>query len=154
MTNNRLKRTLEFDLADAPMLVGALSIAACTAKMCGFSKAAERLREYQKLVKEFSPPASDLFDDEAWAEIGMELSSAKTFKVTIDKLRWEQGEFNHWSGGAIVIEIGERRWYDRRMCDRFKPGAVEVEAVCRALQEIAPMDCVGSFDDRTKDRPY
>jgi hypothetical protein len=104
------------------------------------------------VIKQFEPEEAKHFAEEAWGEMGMALAESKSFQVNIDKGHWEK-EFNHWSGGYLYVQIGERRWCGNRGFDRFKPGAPEVEALCKALQEIAPMDCVGSFDNRLQDRP-
>jgi hypothetical protein len=153
MTNDRTKRTLTFEVSDAPMLVHALSIAACTARMCGHPDAEKRLREYLAVIKQFEPDEAKHFAEEAWGEMGMALAQAPSFHVKIDKGRWEN-EFNHWSGGYLYVQIGDRQWCGNRGFDRFKPGAPEVETLCKALQEIAPMDCVGTFDNRLQDRPW
>lgn len=147
MTNRPNTRSLEFEVSDAPMLVHALAIAACTAKMCSRPDAEQRLRKYQEIVAKFAPPEAKMFDEEVWAEMGMALVGAQRFHVKIDKSRWET-EFNPWAGGVLIVEIGGKKWQDNRVVERHKPGAPEVKAVCKALQEIAPVDCVGTFDNR------
>lgn len=145
LTNNATKRTLEFELADAPMLAHALQIEATTAWMSRKHDVKNRLMMYHALIEKNVAKAALLFDGEDWAEIGMALRNAETFMVTIEKRSWEES-FNTWYGGVLVVLIEERRWCADTFTP-FLPGAPEVLTVHAALSEIAPMDCVGSYDD-------
>jgi hypothetical protein len=145
--NSRLKRTLEFDLTDAPMLVHALSIAAATAKMCGLKDAEQKLRAYKAILAQFVPPEAKLFEEEAWAEIGMALATSPTFLVSITRARWEHGQpLYRWSEGMVTVTMPGRQWQsDRRTL--YKPGAPEFKAVFDVLSALAPIGCEGSLKD-------
>lgn len=143
--NGRHKRTLEFDVMDAPMLAAALRLAACTAMMCGHKDAQKRLDQYRDVVAQLVPPEAKLFDEECWAEIGMALADAPTFEVSIRATRWDPKP-SRWSQGKIVVTIGKRSWENDRI-QRYAPGDPTFKAVFDVLQQLAPIDCVGTLQD-------
>jgi hypothetical protein len=142
--NNRLKRTLEYDLGDAPMIMAALRLAAATAMMCGHPQAEKKLRIYQKMVAAHIPPEATGFDEEAWAEMSMALTIAASFRVTIER-RFPQ---DYWGDGYLAIHVGGRRYLgDRGVSSQVKIGDTkQPEALYQALLELAPMDCEGTWD--------
>lgn len=146
-SNNRLKRTLEFDVADGPMLMAAVRLAACTAMMCSHRDAEKKLRVYQQMFAQHVPAAAARFDEETWAEIGMALMAATSFHVTILPKRWERDR-SWWREGALAVTIdGATFLGDHGVSPYVKRGDdAPPQALCEALQELAPMDCQGSWD--------
>lgn len=143
MSNGPGKFTMEFDRADGPMLVHALQIAACTALMCGHSQAQARLQTYRDAFKAFAPPEAKFFDEEAWAEIGMALVTAKSFKVMLVARSWQR-DYRWWDEGVMRVEIGDKAFEGRN--EYVKRKDLETpKAVLAALQELAPMACVGEL---------
>jgi hypothetical protein len=143
--NKRLKGTLEFDIADAPMLVHAMSIAACTAMMCGHKDAQKKLDAYKKVFAQFAPPEAAFFDEETWAEMGGALLTAKSFHVTVTEPKWNR---NHWwSQGYIEVTIDDRR-FGGGAANQIKRGGPEIEAIHNALAQLAPLDCTSTFDNK------
>lgn len=145
--NKRLKRTLEFDLADAPMIAAAFRLAACTAMMCSHKDADKKLRAYEAVLKQFVPEAASHFDAERWAEIGMALIDAKDFRVTIEPRRWER-DASWWREGVVVVYVGKKRFEaDGMKLHGVKRGDDEtIKGLHEALTELAPLDCQGAWD--------
>ena len=143
MTNNRLKRTLEFDVTDAPMLMHALRIGACTAMMCGHKDADQKMRAYEAILKQFVPEAAKMFDEEVWASMGIALTTAKAFEVTLIRDRWERQSWYAPKGRLAVIvreKIFQAGW-DHKYA--FDDPALRL--LYDTLTEIAPLDCVGTI---------
>ena len=147
MSNDRLKRTIEFDLMDAPMLVHAMMIAANTAKMCGHRDAEKKLRAYQAVLKTFVPPEAAHFDEEAWAELGMALMEAQHFHVTVTQKSWEHHKW--WSEGHLTVICQGRAYKANRGSDCYVKRGDDTapQALYKVLKELAPMDCAGSWDN-------
>ncbi|AFU88116.1 hypothetical protein CcrColossus_gp246 [Caulobacter phage CcrColossus] len=148
MTNDRLKRSIEFDLTDAPMLMHAMSIAACTAMMCGQPGADKKLRAYKAVFQAFVPPEAAGFVEERWAEMGMALMTAKTFHVTVLPRSWESSK-TWWSEGYLTVILDGKPYHaDRGVSPYVKRGDdAAPQALHRYLQDIAPMDCIGTWDN-------
>lgn len=144
MSNDRLKRTLEFDLTDAPMLAHAMRIAACTALMCGHKDAQKRLDQYQAFLAQLVPPEAKHFEEEVWAEIGMALGEAKSFRVTLCKDSWRNHQWVR--EGRIVVHVDDRTFDASKGFERFGWDAPELKAVFKMLTELAPMGCEGILD--------
>lgn len=147
--NMRLKRTLEFDVTDAPMLMHAMMIAANTAKLCQHPDAERKLRAYQRMFQAFIPPQAMRFEEEAWGELGMALMDATRVTVFIAPKAWEEHR-TWWSEGRLAVRIwraGEDAepltFYGDRRHDSYvqKNDIVSVQALVRVLQELAPMGC-------------
>lgn len=158
MSNSQNKRTLEFDVTDAPMLLHAMSIAAATAHMCGHPLARKRFDQYKAMLKAYVPPEADLFDEEVWGEMGMVLSSAKAFTVRADLSTFHQGckDRGEYVGRYMTklvlyvdIDTGTKvRTYEARYGVKLEPeGDPRVKAVYDVLAELAPLDCQGAFKD-------
>ncbi len=136
--DNRTKATLRFDISDAPMLFHAMVIARNTAWMSGRHMAKERLERYKAMIAEVMPPITNRFDEEGWAEMGMTLCTAPSFRVHFVK-------GHSWDKMArCMITTGEQTWGSRR--EDFDPNSADAEAVFEALQQIAPLDCEGVLD--------
>lgn len=144
--NARLKRTLEFDLHDAPMLVHALSIAACTAMMCGHPDAEKKLRAYKAMLAAFQPPEAKHFEPEHWAEMGEALLQAKDFHVTIIPRSFER-KWSWWSEGVLAVHVqGQTFTADCGVSPYVKRGDdAAPQALHKVLKEIASMDCAGTW---------
>jgi hypothetical protein len=150
MTDNaRLKRTFEFDLADAPVLMRAFSIAACTAMLCGHHTAKRRLDEYKAMMAQFVPPEAALFDEEEWCEIGIALVDAESFSVVLEAPRWERDRGTFWRG-LITVRVGDKVWQSDST-ERYERGDPKIAAVHRVLAELAPIGCEGILDDGNKE---
>lgn len=144
--NGRRMRTVEIDLADAPMLAGAMRLAAGTALMYGHSqaKARERFQRYRAMFKELSPPEAFLFDNEEdWCEIAIAMDGAPDFEVT-----WEKGRWPDYDKGHACVRVGDRAWHIRRETIT----AERSEAIGAALEDIAPMTCVRVRKEPDEDR--
>ncbi|USN14081.1 hypothetical protein KABACHOK_02450 [Brevundimonas phage vB_BpoS-Kabachok] len=158
MSNSRNKRTIEFDVTDAPMLMQAMGLAAATAMMCGHPGARKRFDQYKAMFKAFVPPEADLFDDEDWAQMGMALAKAKAFRVIADLDRWDKakkarGEYvGRYTKLALSVEIdvGDDTYtVAAKYGVKLEPeGDPRVRAVYDVLADLAPMDCQGSCHDR------
>lgn len=149
--NKRLKATLEFDIADAPMLVHAMQIAACTAMMCGHKDAQKKLDAYKQVFAQLAPPEAKFFDEEEWAEMGLALLTAASYHVTIAEPKWHRGHW--WSTGFIQVNIDDRE-FSGSAASQLKRGAAEIEAIFKALGELAPIGCEGTFDNKEKESTW
>jgi hypothetical protein len=150
--NNRLKRTLEFDLTDAPIIAHAFAIAATTAMMCGAPNAKQKMIRYMEIIKQVMPVEATWFDDQHWCEIGVALGTATGFLVTILPPKWDKdfpnpSKINMYKGGIISVVIGQKVWQDNRLCKHTLPGSSDVKALHDVLKEIAPMSCDAAYYD-------
>lgn len=150
--NNQLKRTMEFDLTDAPMLMAAVQTAVCVAFMNGKGGAKKRLKQYQEHFQQLIPEAAKRFEEETWAEIGMALRDAETIHITIVPRSWEQ-EKSWWSDGPMRVSIrnaegAERKFHsDAGLGSYVKRGDnAIVQQLAETLTELAPMDCIVTWD--------
>lgn len=89
MDNKRNKFTIEYDIADLPMVVHALAIARNTAMMCGHTVAKERLEHLRKIVDGLVPPAARVFDDQVWCEICLAIYDSPEWSVDIARPNWK-----------------------------------------------------------------
>jgi len=134
-----MKRTLEFDLQDAPMLVHALLIGANTAMMCGNKEAQKKLRAYGKMLEPLVPPEAQHFDPEVLAEIGGALQDASFCEVSFQPQPWNKFLF---MGARLEVKIGERVWASNHRTYNVRTDMSVLEAVTQMLQEWAPLECV------------
>jgi len=152
MSNRPNHFTVEFHEGDAPMLVHAMSIAACTAMMCGHKGAQERFRAYQKQFEPFVPAISKLFDEEQWAEIIMALQKVDRFELEFQPRYdrwWKKDEPDPTEEGYLTVVIGERRFTakgwnlkrDEKLCRKH------IEETMLTLNRLAPMDCTGTVTE-------
>ena len=158
MSNSRNKRTFEFDVSDAPMLLHAMSLAAATAMMCGHPRAKERFQQYRDMLKQFVPAEADLFDEEVWGEMGMALAKAKAFRVRVDLSPYhkgcqERGEYisRHLTKLRLYVEIdvgSKTKTFEAKYGVECEAQAdPKVKAVYDVLVDLAPMDCQGACLD-------
>lgn len=147
MDNGRRKLVLEFDEMDAPMILHALRIGATTAMMCGHPDAKIRLNKYCEFVKQFIPPAAQLFGEEEWGEIGIAMDGQTEFTVFLAPLTWRETEYWNpkYSEGQIVVRVGRRAW--RSNDSNFRQGDERVQLVLDTLNQLAPMDCKGRITE-------
>lgn len=162
MSNMKNKRTLEFDVSDAPMLIHAMQIAANTAMMCGHPDARKRFQAYRKVFEQFVPAEAAWFDEETWGDIGEALVTATGFHVYLDltrfeKLALERGERISWRAREdldLVIDFRQGEEIVRRFKSKYgfkgKAGDPRVAAVFKVLDDLAPMTCEGSFSDKAE----
>ncbi|USN16148.1 hypothetical protein PAPPERLAPAPP_04070 [Brevundimonas phage vB_BpoS-Papperlapapp] len=159
MSNSRNKRTFEFDVTDAPMLLHAMSLAAATAMMCGHPDAKRRFQSYRDMLKEYVPVEADLFDEEVWGEMGMALARSQAFRVRIDLSPYhrgcqERGEYisRYLTKLRLYVEIdvgSKTKTFEAKYgveCEAQDDP--KVKAVYDVLVNLAPMDCQGSCHDR------
>lgn len=148
MSNNQHLRTLEFHVADAPVIMRALSVAACTAMMCGNHDAKDRLDQYKLTVAQFVPDEAKLFSPEEWCEIGIALVQEKSFRVTLTKPGWHR---HHWvPGGRLTVFVGDRR-FDAEGIEHMAWDDPRIDAVFRVLIDLAPLDCPGVRDMKARE---
>ncbi len=134
--NGRRMRTIEFDEADAPMLMAAMRLAAATAYTYGPDqrRAVQRLQHYQALFLAFAPTEAAMFGSEcSWAEIAIAMDGADAFVVS-----WSEGSWPDYAKGTATVAIGDRTWETG-----YGKGITRDHAIrlARALEEMAPMDC-------------
>lgn len=142
MSNRRDKFVMEFDRADAPMLVHALGIAANTAMMCGHPQAQKKLQAYREAVKAFAPPEADRFDEEVWAEMGIALLTAKRVDVGVKQRAWEHKGSDWWSEGTLVVTVDGREFRGDRGGKPHvrRDDGVTISALYEVVKEMAPME--------------
>jgi hypothetical protein len=138
LDNKHLKHTLEFDEADAPVIMRAFSLAAATAMMCGHPGAKKKMQAYQAMMVKFVPDAAKHFDEEVWCEIGIALASATRFEVTLCKDGWHN---HHWVREGRVSILVDGRRFDAEGIDRYRFGDPILQQVFDAIRDLAPMDC-------------
>jgi len=123
-------RTLEYDIADAPMLAHAMMIAANTAMMCGGGKAENRLHHYKKQFLDTSPAgAKHLRREEDLCDIAIAMAAADTWSIHRSK-RWSSDK-----DGEALITVGNRRWETWKISDEAYAELVQ------GLVQIAPCRC-------------
>ncbi len=148
-TNKRDKIVLEIDRMDVPMIRHALGIGGNTAMLCSHGKAKARFREYEAVLLPHIPPEAALFEEEAWGELGLALAKAEFFHVTLEpKDRHVKDDW--WWDGHLVVTVGEERFATNPWRHPVKRGGPEAENLHRVLAELAPMDCIGSFDNKER----
>ena len=135
--NGRRIRTIEFDEADAPLLMAAMRLSASTARLYGTNqrKAMARLKYYQQIFMSFAPPESRFFSEEAdWCEIAIEMENASGFSV-----EWEKGSWPDYEKGRATVTIGKRKWstsYHDKITQE------QAEKLAEVLEEMAPAGCL------------
>lgn len=153
MSNMQNKRTLEFDVTDAPMLMRAMMIAGNTALFSQASDARARFQHYMNQFKALIPAEADFFSEFAWGEIGMKLENAKSFRVFLDEDQFDKNRRaegrGRWNVGyCLFVQVDTTTWkavYDLRDMKARDPRA---KALFDVLTALAPIDCVGVLDDQ------
>lgn len=137
--NKRHMRTLEYDVADAPMIAEALMLAVTRAMIGGTKDAMKRMKAYEDFVLQMVPEPVRIFDACEWAEMGMALSTAKTWGVGLIHREWEDG----WRGdGPIAVYIDDQLWRSEGgRVGGYREGEPLIEQVAAVLADLAPMDC-------------
>lgn len=152
MSNNHRRRTLEYDIADAPAIMAALRLAACTAMMCGHKTAKSTLDMYSKILKDTIPPGCLAFDEEIWSSIGEALLTAESYIVDIQSLRhsWDRSletyEYGLDRPGDIRIVVGERQWTTRfsnvgRGPEGYTADGQTFQDILQFMDLLAPVNC-------------
>ncbi|MFZ3482207.1 hypothetical protein [Sphingomonas sp. 3-13AW] len=129
-------RTIEFDEADAPMLMAAMRLAANTALMYGEDQrnAMHRLRFYRDLFQQFAPAEASLFsDEETWTEIAIAMEGAEAFEVS-----WKPGSWPCYDRGRATVTINDRHWETGYSTAVTREAAL---GLAKALATMAPVTC-------------
>ena len=134
MSNKRLKRTLEFDLTDANMLMHAMMIAANSAMMCGNHAAQSRLKYYYKMLERFVPQACKIFSAEKFAEIGLALPKAERVYISFHK------KYGAYYNASITVRINHEQWVSDRF-DSHKD-CTKLKDFVALIKELADVDTI------------
>jgi len=130
--------SIEFDRADALIIVHAMQIAANTAMMCGYPDAEARFRHYQEVFTALVPKgAVHLRSEEAFTEIILAIRDKKVWRAEESSARAFQDKID----GDIIV--GDRRWATKLFLTR-----AEYKDLLDAIISMAPMDAV--FEGSTK----
>ncbi|MBS7671674.1 hypothetical protein [Croceicoccus gelatinilyticus] len=128
--NGERLRQIEFDQADAPMLLHALIIGANTALMCGGRQATQRMAYYARLIRDLCPPGHEhLRREEDLCEIALAMREAPHWSFTFAPERWR-------SNGEAIIRVGKKAWTSAYMITQ--PQADELRG---CIEAIAPLTC-------------
>lgn len=124
--------SIEFDRADALMIVHAMQIGANTAMMCGYPDAEARFRHYREVFKALVPEgAVHLRSEEAFTEIILAIREAKLWRAE-EKAGYA---FQDKIDGEIIV--GKRSWPTNIWLTR-----VQFQSLLDAIASMAPMDAV------------
>ena len=128
--NGERIRSLEFDIADAPMLRHAMSIAVATAMMCSGAQAQARLRYYQRKFTELCPPGyQHLRREEDLSEIAIAMNDAPTWSIEFEARPWRDE-------GEAIIRVGSRSW------SVWSISRPNLEQLTSCINAIAPLSCM------------
>lgn len=139
MSNRKV--TLEFDIADLPMLAGALRTAACEAMMERRPGAQERLNSYRKTIDALIPDGARVFDGLTWSEVCIALDGAATYAVGFEEwgYDWKQESGVGGKYGRILVVVGER-CFSSTDYKHYRDGDA-LEVVASLMHQMAPLDC-------------
>lgn len=136
--NGARLRTLTFDEADALMLANAMLIASNTAMMGQADKAQARLNHYRDQFLALCPAEARLFRKGTdVAEIAIAMATAPSWRVTRERPTWRS-----FGGTQVVVHVQDAAWHTSDDADDET-----YEAICRMLENIAPMSCVRECND-------
>lgn len=122
-------RTLEYDIADAPMLRHAMIIASNTALMCGGRNAMGRFQYYRRKFTELCPPGYEhLRREEDLCEIAIAMTGAPCWSIQFVKQRWS-------SNGPAIIRVSDNAW------ETLSLSPEAFSALSRCIETIAPVGC-------------
>lgn len=151
--NGRLDAQLNFHLADALMLMQALNAGYTRTYFTRNPGAGERFQQYARQVEALVPEAARHFSGETLCEINMALEDGGSFAVNLVPPGWRQSLYD---GGSIRVTVfsitGEEQSWDSSKSDH-KRGTPAVEAVHALLSDLAPINCVGSWDNDDGEGP-
>lgn len=139
-------KTLEFDEADAYMLMRALSIAVNTAMMCSGKESVQRLTYYKEQLRQFAPScANRLRRPEDLCEIAILATTVETWSVY--RVRERQ-----WSSRArTVIKIGNRFFASS---DLFDDESTYHQEIVDMIKNIVPLTCSKEDHDDVIGNPW
>lgn len=124
--------SIEFDRADALMIVHAMQIGANTAMMCGYPDAEARFRHYREVFKTLVPAgAVHLRSEESFTEIILAIRETKTWRAEESR-----GQAFRDKLDADII-VGQRSWPTNIWLTRD-----EYQSLLDAITSMAPMDAV------------
>lgn len=149
MTNRKV--TLEFDVADLPMLADSLRTTICEAMISERPRAKARAERYRTMIEALVPEPARVFDGMTWSDICIALEGAGSYSVGFEQ--WGS-DWSRESGGRvygiIYVAIGGRRWSSHDT--RNVRGSGALEAVRELVATMAPLDCVHVPVEDTKAR--
>lgn len=129
-------QTIEFDIADAPMLASAIAIGRNTVLMSSEGKnkynAIGRMNYYlQKLLDVCPPGHKHLRGSEELCNIIIEMAMSESWSI------WQKKRWLSSSEGKTCIKIGEQYWETYIITDEDH---AELKA---CLHSLAPVECEG-----------
>jgi hypothetical protein len=135
--------SVNFDLADLPMVVSALLIGANTVMMCAGGKAENRMRYYYETIKKLAPPGWEHFDrEEDIANIVIAMQENPTWKIYQKKI-WKSDK-----KGTTIIEVGKFK------CDVWSATDEEHAEIVSCLRSLAPLSCEQEETESIYERNY
>ncbi len=121
--------TLEYDIADAPMLRHAMSIAVATAMIGGGGQSQARLRYYQRKFAELCPPGyQHLRREEDLSEIAIAMNDASDWSIEHKKRSWSDE-------GEAIIRVGHQTW------SVWNITTAHLEQLASCIDTISPLGC-------------
>lgn len=134
MGNKRTEVVFSFEKTDLPMIADAFMIARNAALMSGNRLAQQRLEQLRLMIEACVPQEARIFDGEIWAEIGIALSTARTWSISVVPVSWRPS----WDRtGQITVEIDGSKWASED-CN-YAPDCAEMAAVAALLEDLAPL---------------
>lgn len=148
LVSNR-KVTLEFDVADLPMLAESLRTTACEALLENRPHARERIDRYRKMIDALIPDGARVFDGLTWSEICVEFNGAPDYAVGFEEwgYEWKKDGVGGTYGRIFVI-VGSRR-FSSADYKHYRDGDV-LEVVASLVHQMAPLECRRIPIDDTK----
>jgi hypothetical protein len=148
MTNRKV--TLEFDVADLPMLADSLRTTACEAMMEGRPGARKRIKAYRQAIDALIPEAARVFDGLTWSEICLALADARHYQVGFEEwgYEWKKDGSGGGTYGRIYVVVGDKRFGSHD----YKHFRISLAAVADLVHQMAPLDCSRRAVEDTKAR--
>jgi len=122
--------TLEFDIADAPMLAHAVLIGRNTVMMCAGGKATQRMDYYLQKLMEVCPPGyKHLNREEDLCNIVVAMTQASSWSI------WRKKKWENDKEGKTIIKVGDKLWSTWVITNEAH------DEVISCLVAVAPMNC-------------
>lgn len=135
-------RSIEFDLADAPVIAHALMIAANVAMMGQTEDSEARLRFYRDQFLAVAPPGhKHLKSEEHLCDIAIQMDQSPTWSIHRMNERWSEK-------GYSIITVGEHAW------ETYNLTMDEHEALSNCIASIAPLSCEKVEREDEKQKRY
>jgi len=136
MADNNNKITFAFNLSDLPMMADAMSIAGCTAMLCGQPAAQKRCDEIKEMIEAHIPPILNLIDGEEWINIVLLLGKSTKWNVYEGGSSWSR----HTRYYKIIIDDKvwqSKGWIDDKVSKTER--AANIAGLVEALDSMAPL---------------